>query len=155
MSKYVNIIIMGDKNIDIHDNKAIGFKELAQFMNMFGLKNLIKDKTCFFKGHESSIDVILTNKHRQFYPAKTFELGVSDCHEMIFSLLRVNLPRLRKKYVMYRSFKKFKLDVFLEKLQNSLVALELITTDTNLMYDNLIDILVTLLDIFAPLKKNV
>ena len=47
---------MGDINIDLHDKKATGFKELKELMDTFGLKNIIKDKTRFFRENESSID---------------------------------------------------------------------------------------------------
>ena len=33
---------MGDINIDSHNKKSIGYKELHAFMDSFGLKNLIK-----------------------------------------------------------------------------------------------------------------
>ena len=97
MRKYENIIIMGDVNIDLHDGKSIGYKELVNFLDTFGLQNLIKDKTCFFNEHESSIDVILTNRPRRFYISKTFELGVSDCHKMITTSLRARVPRIKNK----------------------------------------------------------
>ena len=46
--KYDNIILMGDLNIDLHNSKCQGYKELLAFMDTFSLTNLIKDKTCFF-----------------------------------------------------------------------------------------------------------
>ena len=111
VSKYDNIIIMGDINIDVHDVTCVGFKELAHFMDTFGLKNLVKDKTCFFKG--SCIDIVfLTNRHRKFYTCQTCELGISDCHKIITTCLRVNLSRLRTKNIIYRSFKNFDKESF-------------------------------------------
>ena len=52
---------MGDINIDFHDKKTTGFQNLKDFQCKFGLSNLVKDKTCFFRDNESSIDCILTN----------------------------------------------------------------------------------------------
>ena len=46
--KYNNIILMGDINIDSDDKKSPGFKNLMNFKDLFGLSNLIKQKTCFF-----------------------------------------------------------------------------------------------------------
>ena len=46
-NKYDDIILMGDINIDLHDKKCVGFKQLNDFMDIFNLTNLIKDKTCF------------------------------------------------------------------------------------------------------------
>ena len=66
LDKYDNVIIMGDINIDTHDFQHSGYTKLHSFSDVFGLSNLVKDKTCFTKGHSSSIDVLLTNKLRSF-----------------------------------------------------------------------------------------
>ena len=148
MRKYENIIIMGDVNIDLHDEKLVGYKELVNFLDNFGLQNLIK--TCFFNEHESSIDVILTNRPRRFYISKTFELGVSDGHKMITTGLRARVPRIKN---YFRSFKCFNKDKFLKKLTEKLQN-EFVIFDINSAYDNLVNILVALLDEFAPTKKK-
>ena len=69
---------MGDINIDLHDTKCTGYRELENVLDTYSLRNLVKDKTCFFNGHQSSIDVILTNKHTKFSLSRSFELGVTD-----------------------------------------------------------------------------
>ena len=46
---------MGDVNIDVKDSKAIGFFKLNDFMDLYNLKNLVKDNTCFHKGHEHGL----------------------------------------------------------------------------------------------------
>ena len=94
---------MGDINIDMHDKNSVGFKELTHFMDTFGLKNLVKDKTYFSKGHKSCIDIILTNRNRKIYICESFEFGISDCHKLITTSLRVNLPRRRNKNVIYNN----------------------------------------------------
>ena len=45
-SRYENIVVMGDMNIDIEDSNAIGYQDLREFMCTFDLTNLIKEKTC-------------------------------------------------------------------------------------------------------------
>ena len=122
-------------------------------MDTFGLTNIVKDKTCFSKGHKSCIDIILTNRNRKFYICESFELGISDCHKLITTSLRVNLPRLRNKCVIYRSFKIFNKEQCLKKLKSALSNCDSVT-DTNIIYDNLVDTIVTLLDEYAPLKKK-
>ena len=152
--KYDNIIIMGDINIDLHDTKCIGYKELTHFMDTFALRNLIKDKTCYFKGHQSSVDIILTNKFRKFFISKTFELGISDCHKMVTACLRSQIPRLKNKTILYRSFRNFDKELFLEKLRDSLSKISSIY-GTNFMYDTFVNMITVLLDKFAPIKKKV
>ena len=103
--KYDNVILMGDINIDSHDKKSPGFEDLKMFKDTFGFSNLIKDKTCFFKDHESSIDVILTNRPTIFKNTFSYELGISDCHKMIGTYLKTTMPILKPKQMTYRSFK--------------------------------------------------
>ena len=149
-NKYDNIILMGDINIDFHDKKCIGFKELGGFMDIFNLTNLIKDKTCFFRDHQSSIDVLLTNKPRRFFNSYTFELGVSDCHKMIGTNLRAHVARLNTKIIRYRSMKNFKKEDFLNELTIHLN--DFTCDDTNTAYDKLLNILTNVLDKHAPIK---
>ena len=63
------------------------------------LKNLIKGKTCFTRTHESSIDVILTNKSKSFQHTKTSETCLSDHHHMIATFLKSHLVRLKQKCI--------------------------------------------------------
>ena len=151
-NKYDNLILMGDINIDFHNKKSVGYKELKEFMDVFSLSNLIKDNTCFFKDHESSIDVILTNKPRRFFHSKAFELGVSDCHKMIVTHLRAHIARLNTKNIIYRSMKNFNEEIFLKELSEQLESFTCF--ETNMAYENLVDILEKILDKHAPMKKK-
>ena len=150
--KYDNFILMGDINIDIDDNKSIGHEDLIAFMDSYNLKNLIKEKTCFFKDHESSIDVILTNKPKRFFKSKCFELGVSDCHKMVSACLRLKIPRLKPKKLTYRSMKNYDKQTFLKELAHELVNLSFL--DVNNSYNDLISIFTRLLDKHAPIKSK-
>ena len=60
LSKFDNIIITGDFNIDSKNcNK---FKQFVDFCHTFYITNLINVKTCFkLATPQSSLDVILTN----------------------------------------------------------------------------------------------
>ena len=151
-NKYDNIILMGDINIDLHNRKCVGFKELSEFLDIFNLTNLINDKTCFFKDHESSLDVILTNKPRRFFNSYAFELGISDCHKMIVTNLRAHIARLNTKIISYRSMKNFNKENFLNELAQNLDTFNCI--DTNMAYDRLLNILISVLDKHAPIKRK-
>ena len=151
-NNYDNIILMGHINIDLHNKKYIGYKQFNEFFDIFNLSNLIKEKTCFFKDHESSIDVILTNKPKIFFNSQSFELGVSDCHKIIVTCLRMHVARLKTKIVKYRSMKNFNKDRFLNDLKSDLQNFT--CEDTNMAYDKLIDIILKLLDKHAPTKSK-
>ena len=144
---------MGDVNIDTHDRKCVGYSDLSEFMDIFGLNNLTKDKTCFFKCNESSIDVILTNKPRKFFKSQTFELGCSDCHKLISTTLRSHVPRLKRKHITYRAMKSFNIQEFKNDLSINIYN-NFVLSDTNKSYDLLLDIISTTLDKHAPVKRK-
>ena len=75
LSRYDNLLIMGNLNIDTQNLKDAGFNALDCFCDTLNLRNLIKNKTCFTKTHQSSIDVILTNKPRSFMHSYATETG--------------------------------------------------------------------------------
>jgi len=64
--KYNNIVIIGDINIDSDSELTSDFEKHSSFCDIFSFKNLIKDKTCSTHNHQSSIDIILTNKPPKF-----------------------------------------------------------------------------------------
>ena len=83
-TKYENFIVMGDFNIDI-SSLGVGFDKLSEFINLFDLTNLIKENTCITKDHQSTIDLILTNRPLSFQKTKVTETGLSDYHMLISS----------------------------------------------------------------------
>ena len=61
LSKYENLLMIGDWN------SAVTEEGMANFCETYGLENLIKEPTCFKScENPSSIDIILTNKKKQF-----------------------------------------------------------------------------------------
>ena len=53
---YENIILLGDLNIGVEE------KIISEFMSVYNLRNLVKQKTCFKKPKNISfIDLILTS----------------------------------------------------------------------------------------------
>ena len=81
-------------------------------------------------------------------------MGISDCHKIVTTCLRVNLPRLRNKNIIYRSFKNFDKETFLKKLKEAMSTC-VFTMDTNKSYDIIVNTIVMLLDTYAPLKKKI
>ena len=73
---------------------------------------------------------------------------------MITACLRTHIPRIKHKNILYRSFKKINSDYFLKELHETLYT-SFYISDTNSTYNYLINVLVSLLDKCAPLKKKV
>ena len=71
MSKYDHFILLGDYNSEV------GEEDMNEFCDVYILKNLIKEPTCYKNlQNPSSIDVILTNKYRNFQNSQTIETGL-------------------------------------------------------------------------------
>ena len=81
MSIYENFILMGDFNAVSPDCS------LCEFCDVYNLKNLIDEATCYKNpNNPSSIDVILTNRKRSFHNSTAIETGLSDHHKMIITV---------------------------------------------------------------------
>ena len=104
--KYDHVILYGDLNYDaLVKPKHI---PLNNIQDVFNLTNMIKQPTCFTKNSEPSLlDVILTNSPNLLCNTTIFNCGISDCHCMVLSTLKENLPAVNKKKVAFRSYKNF------------------------------------------------
>ena len=81
-STYGNLVLLGDF-------KAEPEKEsIAEFLNLYNLKNLVKRNTCFKNPNKLiCIHLILTNCPRSFQNTDIFETGLSDFHKLTFTVL--------------------------------------------------------------------
>ena len=73
--------------------------------DVFNLSNLIKESTCFKSQNGTLLDLILTNRPRSFMKSEAFELGLSDCHKLVCSILRASFKKLPPKIITYRDQK--------------------------------------------------
>ena len=96
-----NLIIIGDFNLD-EDNDSI-----SNFMNLYGLGNLIKVPTCFKLVKAHCIDLILTNNVKRFKDARSVETGLSDFHSMIVTVVKSSFIKIGRRIITYRDYRKF------------------------------------------------
>ena len=109
--KYDKILLAGDFNVE--ETEIV----LENFMELYDLKNLVKDKTCFKSVKKpSSVDLFLTNCSRSFQHTKAISTGVSDCHKMIVTVMKTTFKKGKPKEIMYRSYKTFDKKVFRKEL---------------------------------------
>ena len=45
------------------------------------------------------IDLILTNRSRSFLKSQNFEIGLSDCHKLVVSILRASFKKRPRKII--------------------------------------------------------
>ena len=157
-SKYDNIIVMGDMNIDIDDPCTHGYQQLTDFMNAFDLTNLIKAKTCITWNHESSIDLILSNRPRSHMHSNAYELGISDFHKVSLTFLKSHIARLKPCKISYRCYKNFIEEDFLFDLRNNFSKnLDFENgskSSSNDLYDSLVNTLTLTINTHAPVKSK-
>ena len=91
---------------------------MMTFLNEHDLINLIKNDTCF-KGEGSCIDLILTNRKFSFKNSTSFEIGLSDHHHLIYSMLKTMFDKEEGKILTYRDYKTFSLKKFSSELFSS------------------------------------
>lgn len=140
---YENIVILGDFNTTPCDT------EVSSFMSEHGLYSLINEPTCFKSVGGRCIDLILTNKKHSFQKSTSFETGVSDHHHMIYTMLKLTFEFLPPKTNIFRSYRKFSAETFLNDLKCNL-AMSSIGD-----FSSLNDAMVAALDKHAPFKKKV
>ena len=140
---YDNIILLGDFNAEMSENAMI------EFCDIYNLKNLVKDPTCFKNvQHPSCIDLILTNRPKSFQKTVVTETGLSDFHEMTVTVLKSYFKKRRAKIVRYRDCKVFSKTNFVRHLYSILTGYEI----NNIGYDNFHDICMNLLNKYVPIK---
>ena len=141
---YDKILLTGDFNAEDHETV------LKTFLQLYDLKNIVKDKTCFKSLYSPTcIDLFLTNSDKSFIHTKTLSTGVSDCHKMILTVLKTTFKKVKPKEVSYRCYKNFEKDKFRSDLKQRL------RTGDCKSYSNFEDIFLNCLNRHVPLKKRV
>ena len=73
------VVIIGDLNINfMKENNC-----LVDTLDLYGLKNIVKEPTCTKSKNSSIIDVVLTNMTKSICNVKCIECGLSDVHNMV------------------------------------------------------------------------
>ena len=89
--------------------------QITDWLEINGLKNIIKEPTCF-KGCLSLIDVIITNKPKRFQNSVSVDTGLSDFHNMVCVSTKFHLPKHKETTISYRSYKSFDRSNYLHDL---------------------------------------
>ena len=145
-------IVVGDINIDVSPRNTVG-NELHAVMDIYNLKNVVKDPTCF-KGTPSLIDVIMTSNARRVGDVLNFNCGLSDFHNLVATCTKVEVHRSKAGPISYRSFRRFNDDDFREDMARIPVSVLDVfddISDKQWAYDRLV---MSVVDQHAPLKTR-
>ena len=145
LSKYENILLVGDFNSETKETS------MNEFLDVYNLKNLIKDSTCFKNPlSPSCIDLMLTNRIRSFQNSQTIETGLSDHHKMTITVLKTFIPKKAPISIIYRDYKNYDSNLFHYKLFERLQNIE----GNAICYDTFKLIFMELLNEHAKIKKK-
>ena len=122
---------------------------LTDFCELYNLKNLITERTCYKNPNNPSlVDIILTNRRSNFQDSETMETGLSDHHKMIITVLKSEFKKKDPIQINYRSYKNFDENYFKHELSSAL--LDLLNENTN--YDDFKKVYIEILDLHAPME---
>ena len=140
-SKYENIIIIGDFNLEPKESAMIGFCQ------PYKMENLINNFTCYKNPNKSTcIDLVLTNKPRFFKNSSVLETRLSDFDKMILKVMRAYFVKQTPKVVYYRDYKKLSNDLFI----NDILQAQALTDTKENVQTNVVNVF----NEHAPLKKR-
>ena len=127
-------------------------ESIAEFLNLYNLKNLVKQNTCFKNPDKPTfVDLILINCPRSFQNADTVIIGLLDFHKVTFTVLRQHFPKTKKpKVVIHRQHRSFRNDYLRIELENVLLKYDF----NNIDYDNFIKTFLTVMGKHALLKEK-
>ena len=142
--KYDNFLLAGDFNSE--ETESV----LSEFLQIYDAKNIVKDKTCFKSTvNPSCIDLFLTNKPRSFQNTTVLNIGISDHHKMVITVLKSNFKKGEPKCILYRDYSNFNENLFKDELKLSLTS--------NKIYDytTFETTFLQILNTNAPMKKKI
>ena len=141
---YENFMFIGDFNMIETE------EQLKNFLDLYSLKNLVHEPTCYKSQTAKCIDLVLTNRNRSVQQTTTVETGLSDFHKMVVSVLKTTFPKHGPTVINYRNYKNFNEIVFRNDLRDELGKIE----PFNLNYTSFETTFNILLDKHAPTKKK-
>ena len=102
LGQYENFILMGDFNVEPND------ANMKDFCQIYGCKNIVKDKTCFKNPiNPTCIDSIITNRPKSFKGSEVLETGLSVFHRMSLTVMKVFCNKQNRKSINIESIEIF------------------------------------------------
>ena len=83
IGKYDNFLLAGELNVDEVKTGPDSWNHLPDAKDVFNLRNMVRKPTCFKSQDGTLIDLMMTNKPRNFLKSQNFEIRLSDCHKLV------------------------------------------------------------------------
>ena len=150
--KTKEIILLGDININMLKVPNIITNELC---DIYGLHNLVDGPTCFKSVDGTLLDpIFVLNRHR-FEKCINVTCGYSDWHNLTCCITKLEMPAIKSKTVMYRSYKKFDATNFANDMSMVPFHVSQIFEDVSDQYWCVTQLYSEVLNDHAPEKKRV
>ena len=146
LCNYDNMLLVGDFNSEMCE------KDMNEFCDLYNLKCLIKEPTCFkSRNNPTCIDLMLTNQEKHFHNSSTIETGLSDFHKMIVTVFKTTFQKRAPTIIRYRNYSKFNDEHFRTDLAHTLF----LNCDLrNIKYEDFNNTFKNVLNKHAPLKTK-
>ena len=141
---YENFMFIGDFNMTETE------EQLKNFLDLYSLKNLVKEPTCYKSHTPKWIDLVLTNRNRSVQQTTTVETGLSDVLKMIVTILKTTFSKQGPTVINYRNYKKYNEIAFRNDLREELGKIK----PSDLNYSSFETAFDRVLDKHAPVKKK-
>ena len=106
---------MGDFNVESNDATT------KNFCQIYGCKNIVKDKTCFKNPTNPTCnDSIITNRPKSFQEPVVIETGLSDFRKISLMVVKVFYDKQKPQINQYRKYKDFSNEAFMHELESAL-----------------------------------
>ena len=153
----MDVIILGDLNINFAKNKNVPRTQLTTTTRDRGLYQLIKKPTRVTNKTKSIIDLIFTNIDRNLIrSAGVIEIAISD-HMPIFLNKKAQRCTHPKKVILTRNYSNYSKEMFKNILFDSTSWVDFwrVRNDPNQLWSFVNMIIVSSVDILCPIKKKV
>ena len=140
LADYEHFLILGDFNSQMSETN------MKKFCDIYDLENLIKEPTCF-KNPNNRLILCLQIKRNSFCNSIVVETGLSDCHKMTITVLKMYIRKQKPRHVTYRCYKgDFRRDIFY-----NLHSLDIETMN----YEIFAEIFKTLINQYVPMEQKI
>ena len=144
-----NVLVAGDLNYNMYGTQNTPVHALS-----FDLTNLVKEPTCFREQRGTMLDLFLTNRPSLFQCTGSFDGGLSECHHIIHTSTRQQIPGRKPKYISYRSYKHFNEQDFLTDLERVPFQVSEVFDDVSDSYWAFTTMFSEVIDDHAPIKRK-
>ena len=144
-SKYDNFTLLDDLNSEPTES---AIRDLCE---IYSCKNLAKDNTCLKNPLQPCIDLIIISRPKSFQSSVTVEIGLSDFHETMLTVMKVFYKKQKTNIITYKNYKHFSNKAFMFDAKNSII--QMTSGNNHLEFDRFEADLHEAIQRHAPIRK--